>query len=135
MRVAPGREQQTNKLLKEVKKLKKGSDKNKQQKESVIIKESKIHGLGLFAAKDIPNGTWVIQYVGPIVGPEEKKIMAPEDKRYLFKLRGEYSVDGRYAYRNPPQFDDTDARAYQSFVQYCEVHQPQVQRKQLRNSG
>ena len=79
---------------KEGKKCKKNL-KQKTTKELVIVKESKIHGLGLFASRDIHNGTWVIQYVGPIVGPDEKKLMNPEDKRYLFKLQGDFSVDGR----------------------------------------
>jgi len=91
------REAKKSKEKKEGKKCKKENLKLK-TKELVVVKESKIHGLGLFATRDIPNGTWVIQYIGPIVGPEEKRAMAPEDKRYLFKLQGDFSVDGSPLY-------------------------------------
>jgi len=59
-----------------------------------IIKESQLHGLGLFAAKDIPEGTHIIQYVGPIVDRKDKQLMNSAQKRYLYKLDEDYSIDG-----------------------------------------
>jgi uncharacterized protein len=61
----------------------------------VVVKDSPIHGKGVFATRDIDDGTWILQYPGPGVGAEQKRSMSEEDKVYLFKLSDEYSIDGR----------------------------------------
>lgn len=69
----------------------------------IIVKNSKVHGKGVFARKNIPEGTKVIEYVG------EKLTKAQSDKRsdeqlekakhgdgavYIFELNKRYDIDG-----------------------------------------
>jgi len=68
------------------------------QNDMVILKNSNIHGLGLSATRDIPPNTYVIQYIGPIVDSQYKATMTAYEKRYLFKLDDEYSIDGSPLY-------------------------------------
>ncbi len=75
----------------------------------IIVKESKIHQKGVFAKKDIPADTRVIEYVG------EKVTRAEADKRgekileksknhtvsggvYIFELNKRYDIDGSVSY-------------------------------------
>jgi SET domain-containing protein len=67
-------------------------------RELVIIRQSSLHGLGLFAARDIPEGTHIIQYVGPIVDKKDKQLMTSAAKRYLYKLDEDFSIDGSPLY-------------------------------------
>lgn len=59
------------------------------------IRQSPLHGLGLFATRDIAAGTHVIRYSGPIVSTEIREKMTPEEKLYLYKIDDNYSIDGR----------------------------------------
>lgn len=68
------------------------------------IRRSGIHGRGLFATKDIPKGTNIIEYIGEKIGKEES------DRRgwaridfakktgdaavYIFTLNDEFDIDG-----------------------------------------
>ena len=69
------------------------------------VKKSKIHGAGVFATKNIPKNTRIIQYVG------EKVLRAEGDRRsekrlkqylnseddgsvYIFELNSKYDIDG-----------------------------------------
>jgi uncharacterized protein len=66
--------------------------------------DSAVHGYGLYAAKDIPKGTRVIEYVGEKISKEESD-RRDEQRRarqeegsdgcvYLFELNKRYDIDG-----------------------------------------
>ena len=66
----------------------------------IRVTNSKIHGRGVFAKKDIRKGTKIIEYVG------EKITKAESDKRednengtiYTFELNSKYDIDGDVSY-------------------------------------
>ncbi len=77
--------------------------------EYVSVKKSKIHRNGIFAKKDIPSNTKIIEYVG------EKVTRAEGDRRgekvlensknhtisggvYIFELNKRYDLDGNFSY-------------------------------------
>lgn len=73
--------------------------------ELIIIKESKIHHKGIFAAKDIEKGTKIIEYIGDKLTKEESDKRADEqlekaakDQKeglvYIFELNDEFDIDG-----------------------------------------
>ena len=65
--------------------------------DKVYVAPSSIHGLGVFAARDLPKNVHILDYEGPIVGPEQKKRMVPRDKDYLWKVDDDgHSIDGRF---------------------------------------
>lgn len=76
------------------------------------VKGSIIHGRGVFAARDIPAGTPIIEYVGEVISKREaeKRGMALLKHAaktggaavYIFILNGRYDLDGN--------FDWNDAR-------------------------
>ncbi len=61
-------------------------------------KPSKIHGWGVFATKDIPKETDIIQYKGKVVSTKEgTKRSNAQDKQgavYVFTLNNKQDVDG-----------------------------------------
>ena len=63
--------------------------------EWVEARESPIHGLGLFAKRNIPAKTHITRYVGPYVHRREEETMTEDQKAYLFALDKDYSIDGR----------------------------------------
>ena len=79
----------------------------KRSNEWVVVKSSKIHSKGVFAKKNIPKGTYMIQYVGrKITNKEADKISEKETKNgtvYLFELNKRYTIDGNVSY-NPARF-------------------------------
>lgn len=75
----------------------------------VVLKKSRIHSVGVFAKKDIPNGARIIEYVG------EKITKAESDRRadiplakhkednshgavYIFQLNKRYDIDGNVSH-------------------------------------
>ncbi len=61
----------------------------------VKIAKSKIHGIGLFAAENIPWGTRIIQYVGEVITDAEA--VHREEKMngdYIFALAPNKNIDG-----------------------------------------
>lgn len=77
--------------------------------EYVEVRESKIHGKGVFAAKDIPKGTDIIEYVGMLVTKKESDDIADEQIEkagkdenegavYLFELNKKYDVNGNVSW-------------------------------------
>ncbi len=73
--------------------------------EWIVVKNSGIHNKGVFAAKDIPKGTKVIEYVGRKVTKKESDEIADRDLDankenpdkgavYLFELNKRYDIDG-----------------------------------------
>jgi uncharacterized protein len=73
--------------------------------EWIEVKNSKVHGLGVYAAKDIPKGTNVIEYVGRLISKKEADDLSdvhiemgmsnPEHGMvYIFELNKKYDIDG-----------------------------------------
>ena len=63
-----------------------------------VVKDSGVHGKGLFAARDIKKGERVIEYVGEWIDNEEmEKREAENDKNgltYILEYDENWSVDG-----------------------------------------
>lgn len=55
---------------------------------------SHIEGRGAFARTAIPSGTWVIQYIGRIIGKEESEKLCETFNEYIFNLTEEHDLDG-----------------------------------------
>lgn len=77
----------------------------KENNKFVLVKNSKIHGKGIFAKKNISKGNSIIEYVGKkITKKESDKIFqenlkkAEKDKTigevYLFELNDKFDIDG-----------------------------------------
>jgi len=73
------------------------------------VRSSKIHNKGVFAKKDIPKGTKVIEYVGKKVTKKqsddiyeksyEESIKNPEKGAvYIFELNKRYDIDGNVSW-------------------------------------
>lgn len=66
--------------------------------EWIKVKKSKIDKKGVFAKRDIPKGTYIIEYVGrKITNKEADKISEQEIKDgdvYLFEINKRYTIDG-----------------------------------------
>ena len=92
------------------------------------LRNSRLHGLGLFATRDISAGTYVIRYNGPIVSTEVREKMTPGEKLYLYKIDDNYSIDGRWVIKSFLCFLCLILAQYyaQSALEYRAVHQPQV---------
>ena len=75
----------------------------------IKIKESRIHSIGIFAKKDIPKGTRIIEYVGEKIGKTEsdRRANTPLEKNkkdsdygavYIFNLNKRHDIDGNVPY-------------------------------------
>lgn len=75
----------------------------------IVVKKSRIHSTGVFARKDIPKGTRVIEYVGEKVTKAQSDRLAdiPLEKNkknsdygavYLFILNKRYDINGYVPY-------------------------------------
>ena len=67
------------------------------------IKKSKIdnRGRGLYASRDIKEGTKIIDYIGKIITNKEADESNKYDNKkkiYLFNLNKKYSIDGDFSY-------------------------------------
>lgn len=62
----------------------------KDQREKLVVKKS-IAGLGLFAIAPIKKGSFIIEYVGPLLDDEEVERKAG---KYLFSLGKKWTIDG-----------------------------------------
>lgn len=58
------------------------------------VADSPIHGLGVFAAEDIPAGRKVIEYTGERIGPAEKIRRSIRPIQFLFRLNDDVYIDG-----------------------------------------
>lgn len=70
--------------------------------EWIKIKNSKIHGVGIFAAKNIPKKTKIIEYVGDKVTKKEGERRA---EKQLEKSRGHSSGGGVYVFELDKKYD------------------------------
>jgi SET domain-containing protein len=72
------------------------------------VRNSEIHGRGLYAKKKIPKDTWIVEYVGKKVSKEESDRLANEPlesakktggaKVYMFILNDEWDIDGNVSW-------------------------------------
>ncbi len=80
----------------------------------IVVKNSKIHNKGVFAKKDIPKGTKVIEYVGEKITKAEAEKRAEKQMKksknhtadggvYIFELNKKYDIDGKVPW-NPARF-------------------------------
>ncbi len=75
-----------------------------------LVRNSKIHGRGLYARKDIPKDTWILQYVGTKIDKDESDRRANDllekakidggAKVYMFILNDKWDIDGNVSW-NP----------------------------------
>ncbi len=89
-----------------------GEKRKPAESEYIEVKSSKIHSKGVFAAKDIPKGEEVIEYIGEKITKKEsekradKQFKKGEDKGngeghvYIFELNKRYDIDGNFSW-NP----------------------------------
>jgi len=78
-----------------------------------IVRNSKVHGKGVFARKDIPKGTRIIEYVGKIVSSKEGLRIYEEQLEkskktgagavYIFQLNSKQDIDGNVSW-NPAKY-------------------------------
>ncbi|MBS3170420.1 SET domain-containing protein-lysine N-methyltransferase [Candidatus Woesearchaeota archaeon] len=84
----------------------------------VVIKESKVHGKGVFAVQDIKKGTKVIEYLGEKISHaegERRSHLTLEDSKndsekgavYIFELNDEYSLDGNLPNNDAKYFNNS----------------------------
>jgi len=77
--------------------------------EWIVVKTSKVHNKGVFAAKDIPKRTKILEYVGDRITKKESEIRADiviENSKkdikkgavYLFEINKKYDIDGNVDY-------------------------------------
>ena len=80
--------------------------KNRAHSEWVEVRHSKIHGSGIFAVKDIPAETRIMEYLGEHIDKEEseRRAWAQLDKSketgeagvFIFTLDDEWDIDGAF---------------------------------------
>jgi uncharacterized protein len=74
-----------------------------QMKESLkwlVVRKSRIHGRGVFARRDIPAGTRLIEYVGLPVSKGKSAELAMKQNRYLFTLNGASDLNGKVSWNH-----------------------------------
>ena len=75
----------------------------------IVVKNSSIHNKGVFAKKDIPKGTRIIEYVGEKITKAESdrradKVLEASKKDttkgavYIFELNKRYDIDGNVSW-------------------------------------
>lgn len=64
------------------------------------MRKSRIHGRGVFARRDIPAGTRLIEYVGLPISKKKSAELMLKQNRYLFTLNGASDLDGKVGW-NP----------------------------------
>ncbi|MEM3074500.1 MAG: SET domain-containing protein-lysine N-methyltransferase [Candidatus Pacearchaeota archaeon] len=79
--------------------------------EFIEIKNSSIHNFGVFAVKDIPKGTKIIEYIGRKITKKASEKIAKRDFKknksdknkgavYIFELNKKYDIDGNVPYNS-----------------------------------
>jgi SET domain-containing protein len=66
----------------------------------VEVRKSRIHGRGVFARRDIPAGTRLIEYVGLPISKKKSAELTLKQNRYLFTLNGASDLNGKVSW-NP----------------------------------
>ncbi len=60
----------------------------------LIIRESKIHAMGVFAKQKITSNTKIVEYVGRLISKEESKQLCSSGNNFIFELDGKTDIDG-----------------------------------------
>jgi len=60
----------------------------------LVVRESKIHELGVFAKQKITANTKVVEYVGRLISKEESKQLCISGNNYIFELDDKTDIDG-----------------------------------------
>jgi hypothetical protein len=68
-----------------------------------VFQPSPIHGFGGFAARTIPAGTRIIEYIGERISKEESLRRCEADNPFIFALDAETDLDGGVGW-NPARF-------------------------------
>jgi SET domain-containing protein len=66
----------------------------------IEIRRSRIHGRGLFARRDIPAGSRLVQYVGRKVPKKQSAELRLKQNAYIFQLDERDDLDGKVSW-NP----------------------------------
>ncbi len=61
---------------------------------NLSFRPSKIHGLGAFAARPLPAGARLIEYVGEKIDKQESLRRCELNNEYIFSLDAEHDLDG-----------------------------------------
>ena len=69
----------------------------------LIFKLSPIHGTGGFAKSLLPQGTWIIEYVGERITKQESLTRCRAGDEYIFSVDEETDLDGKVEW-NPARF-------------------------------
>jgi uncharacterized protein len=63
-------------------------------------RKSRIQGRGVFARRDIPAGTRLVEYAGLLISKKQSAELSQKQNRYLFTLNGASDLNGRVSW-NP----------------------------------
>lgn len=79
-------------------------------KKKYEVRKSPIHGNGVFAARDISEGEWIVDYLGEKISKEESNRRGLEYEKnagengggavYIFELDDKYDIDGNFEYND-----------------------------------
>ena len=69
----------------------------------ICFMPSPIHGCGGFAARAVPSGTRIVEYVGKKISKEESLRRCQENNEYIFALNDLEDLDGNVDW-NPARF-------------------------------
>jgi SET domain-containing protein len=67
------------------------------------ISRSRIHGAGAYAQRDIPAGTYIIEYVGPRIDKNQAARQCEAGNTFVFTVDGTWDIDGSVSW-NPARF-------------------------------
>lgn len=81
----------------------------------VEVKRSRVSGMGLFAAEDIPWGVRIIRYTGEIISDAEAERRTEAGADAIFELDEDRNIDGR-AGGSGAEFANHSRDAPSSFV-------------------
>jgi hypothetical protein len=71
--------------------------------ETLVSKPSCIHGKGVFARRNLAQGTLVIEYIGRKISKRESLRCCEENNFYIFALDEQHDLDGDVGW-NPAKF-------------------------------
>lgn len=86
--------------------------------EYIVVRNSSIHNKGVFAKKDIPEGTKIIEYVGRKITKKESDKISDRDLEankkdsangavYIFELNKRYDIDGNVSWNTARYINHT----------------------------
>jgi hypothetical protein len=70
---------------------------------AVLIRPSRIHGLGAFAARDLSSGARVLEYLGQRISKAESLRRCAQRNPFIFALNEEFDLDGNVVW-NPARY-------------------------------